>query len=105
MHRIHLTLSILLGSASLGAQQPNGAPVLMDGLPGYYEFFMKTGKLVELEAEQARNRRIDAGEYLPIAVNADLPGFKLPDAKGEELDFLSYRGQRSLVIVSFRSWW
>ncbi len=79
--------------------------VTLDELPGYYEFYMKTGGLRTLRQERARDRRIEAGEIRPVAVNKPLPHLSLPLSTGENLDFLDFKGKKNLVIVSYRSWW
>ena len=79
--------------------------VTLDELPGYYEFYMKTGGQRTLRQERARDLRIEAGEIRPVAVNKPLPHLSLPLSTGENLDFLGFKGKKNLVIVSYRSWW
>ncbi len=79
--------------------------VIIDELPGYYEFYMKTGKQETLRQERARDRQIEAGELVPVRMNVRLPALSLPLPTGEQLDLQDYEGKKNLVIVSYRSWW
>ena len=88
-----LGLGLWLSPATLGdlvAQEPLTAQesVILDELPGYYEFFMKAGRLVQIDAEEERNAKIDEGELFPESVEIDLPDLTLPLAEGGELRFL-----------------
>lgn len=93
-------LGIAAGGSVRGAEPPQAGR-----LPGYYEFFMKSGRKVRIQQEVQRDRKIDAGEIRPIIVNKPLPDMSLPLASGKKLRFRNYRGRKNLVIVSFRSWW
>jgi len=79
--------------------------VIIHELPGYYEFYMKTGKQETLRQERARDRQLEAGELVTVRMNQPLPPLSLPLPNGEQLDFLDYLGVKNLVIVSYRSWW
>jgi hypothetical protein len=76
-----------------------------DTLPGYYQFFMKAGKLVRIKPEIQRDQQIEAGKLKPVSMDHTFPDMALPRASGEKLKFRSYVGNKNLVIVSFRSWW
>ncbi len=107
MHKLPLTLlglGLSLGPAGIGSLAAQ-EPVIIDELPGYYEFFMKAGKLVQLDAEEKRNLQIDGGELFPESVEIDLPDLTLPLAEGGDLRFLDFKGKKNLMVVSFRSWW
>ncbi|MHC5065247.1 MAG: hypothetical protein ACYTG5_14870 [Planctomycetota bacterium] len=104
MHKIPLPL-LGLGLSLLPASLPAQEQVIIDELPGYYEFFMKAGKLAQIEAEEQRNAKIEEGELFPESVEIDLPDFNLPLAEGGELRFLDFKGRKNLMVVSFRSWW
>ena len=93
-----LLLGIAAGGTVRGAEPPQA-----DRLPGYYEFFMKSGRRVRIEQEVQRDEKIAAGEIRPISVNKPLPDISLPLASGGKVRFRNYRGRRNLVIVSFRS--
>ena len=80
-------------------------PPESDTLPGYYQFFMKAGKLVRIKPEIQRDQEIEAGKVKPVPMNQSFPDITLPRASGEKLKFRSYVGNNNLVIVSFRSWW
>jgi hypothetical protein len=76
-----------------------------DTLPGYYQFFMKAGKLVRIKPEIQRDQQIEAGKLKSVLMDQSFPDIALPRASGEKLKFRSYVGNKNLVIVSFRSWW
>jgi hypothetical protein len=99
-----LILAPLLFAPGLLAQEEQ-REVILDELPSYYEFYMKTGQQEILRQERARDQQIDAGALQPIEVNQPLPALSLPLPNGETLDFLDYKGRKNLVIVSYRSWW
>ncbi len=79
--------------------------VTIDELPGYYEFYMKTGSQRTLRQERARDQRIESGQLGPVIVNKPLPPLSLPLSTGENLNFHDFKGEKNLVIVSYRSWW
>ncbi len=99
-----LILAPLLFAPGLLAQEEQ-REVILDELPTYYEFYMKTGKQETLRQERARDRQIEAGELVTVRMNEPLPPLSLPLPDGEQLDFLDYQGVKNLVIVSYRSWW
>jgi hypothetical protein len=106
MRRWYLAVVAMLLMGAIGI--PTGVsaePERAEGLPGYYEFFMKAGKLTRIDDEAARDERIEAGELAPIRVQEPLPNLVLPLASGEKLDLASYRDRKHIVLVSFRSWW
>ena len=106
MRNRYTVVVMLLWMGAVGI--PTGAssePARSAGLPGYYEFFMKAGKLVRIEDEVIRDERIEIGELTPVRVNEPLPNLVLPLAEGGSLDLASYRDRRHIVLVSFRSWW
>ena len=94
-------LALCLSLSPLAAQEST----TIDQLPGYYEFFMKTGRQVQIRAEKSRDEKIDEGELYPEAVEKPLPDLTLPSATGGDLRLLDYKGRKNLMIVSFRSWW
>ena len=98
---VMLLLVGAVGCPAGGASEPERA----EGLPGYYEFFMKAGKLTRIKDEAARDERIEAGELAPIRLTEPLPDLVLPLAGGGNLELASYRDRKHLVLVSFRSWW
>ena len=98
---LRTSLGLALSLAPLAAQES----VIIDELPGYYEFFMKTGDQQQIRAEVRRNARIEDGDLVPVAVETAMPDFVLPRPSGEELRFSDYRGKKNLMVVSFRSWW
>jgi hypothetical protein len=95
------SLGLALSLAPLAAQES----VIIDELPGYYEFFMKTGDQQQIRAEVRRNARIEAGELRPVTVDTAMPDFVLPLSTGGDLRFSDYKGKKNLMVVSFRSWW
>ena len=98
-------LTLGLFTSGLPAQRPVIEEVIIDELPGYYEFYMKAGRQETLRQERARDRQIEAGELRPVAVNRPLPPLSLPLPNGEQLDFADFKGKKNLVLVSYRSWW
>ena len=96
-----ITAGLALSLAPLAAQEA----VIIDELPGYYEFFMKTGSQQKLAAERRRDAQIDGGELAPVAVNKAMPDFVLPMASGDLLRLSDYKGKKNLLVASFRSWW
>lgn len=94
-------LALGLSLSPLVAQQST----TMDKLPGYYEFFMKTGAQVQIRAEKNRDAKIEEGELYPESVEKQLPDLVLPSVSGGDLRFLDYKGEKNLLVVSFRSWW
>ena len=99
-----VAILLLVGAVGIPAAV-SGEPVRAEELPGYYEFFMKTGRLVRIKDEVVRDERIAAGELAPVRVREDLPEFALLTASGDRLSLSAYRGSKNLVLVSFRSWW
>ena len=100
-----VTLFAQQGETTDAQASPPQQEVILDDLPGYYEFYMKTGKQETLRQERARDRQIEAGELVTVRMNEPLPPLSLPLPDGEQLDFLDYKGEKNLVIVSYRSWW
>ncbi len=96
--------AVLLGIAA-GGPVRGAEPPQADRLPGYYQFFMKSGRQVRIQQEVQRDRKIDAGEIKPISVNKPLPDISLPLASGRKVRLRDDRGRKNLVIASFRSWW
>ncbi len=74
-------------------------------LPGYYEFFMKAGKLSQLDAEADRDERIQAGELPPVYGNEPVPDLRLPDGFGQWHGTRDQVGKRNLVLITGRAWW
>lgn len=94
-------LALGLSLSPLAAQQST----TIEQLPGYYEFFMKTGRAVQIRAEKKRDAKIEEGELYPESVERQLPDLVLPEVSGGDLRFLDYKGKKNLMVVSFRSWW
>lgn len=95
----------LLLAPGLGLAGDDAAPRRAEDLPGYYEFFMKSGRQVRIKAEEARDTKIEAGALKPEALNEALPDLRLPRSSGAALALRSFKGKKNLVVVSFRSWW
>jgi len=74
-------------------------------LPGYYEFFLKTGKLSRLRSEVKRDDAIQAGSLKPVAVNEAVINLKLPDGFGAVHSPRAYVGEKNLVLITGRAWW
>ena len=95
-------LALGLSLSPLAAQEST----TIDRLPGYYEFFMKTGRLERIGPERQRDDLIDAGKLAPETRSDPLPAFILPNAAGDAVELRAAAdAERNLLIVSFRSWW
>ena len=106
MSRRYIAVVMLLLVGAVGCPAGGASePVKADELPGYYEFFMKAGKLTRIKDEAVRDERIEAGELAPIRLTEPLPNLVLPLSRGENLELASYRDRKHIVLVSFRSWW
>ena len=77
----------------------------VEGLPRYYEFFMKEGGQVVIAAERERDEQIDLGEAVPVAMDVPVPGFRLPDGFGNVIGLRDYVGKKNIVLTTFRTWW
>jgi hypothetical protein len=96
---------LVLGFGFSAFAEEAAPPSETDKLPGYYEFFMKSGELTRIKPELERDLKIEAGAIKPMAMDQPLPELALPLASGEKLKFNQYLDKRNLLIVSFRSWW
>ena len=74
-------------------------------LPGYYEFFLKTGKSSRLRSEVKRDEDIQTGKVKPIAVNEPVLELKLPDGFDAVHSTRAYVGQKNIVLITGRAWW
>lgn len=91
---------------SLGAVPASGAQEDAErDLPGYYEFFTKTGKLTRLKSEVKRDDDVKAGKILPVAMNEPLIELKLPDGFAKIHGTRDYVGKKNLVLITGRAWW
>lgn len=104
-----LTVSAGLALATVtptGSVVDDTAPVFADELPGYYEFYKRTGSLVRLDEEIVRDRSIEAdGEWVPVALEAPAPKLMLPGADGELLPLRVGGPGRHTVVTTFQAWW
>ena len=74
-------------------------------LPGYYEFFAKTGKLTRLDSEVKRDEAVKAGKIVPVPMNQPLPDLRLPDGFGKVHGTRDSVGKKNRVLVTGRAWW
>jgi hypothetical protein len=74
-------------------------------LPGYYEFFTKTGKLTRLKSEAKRDDEIKAGKITPVAVNQPVIDLKFPDGFSNVYGTRNYVDKKNLVLITGRAWW
>jgi len=74
-------------------------------LPGYYEFFMKTGKLTRLKSEVKQDDEIQAGKLTPVIVNEPVINLRLPDGFSNVYSTRDYVGNKNLVLITGRAWW
>lgn len=77
----------------------------VEGLPRYYEFFMKEGGQVVITAERERDEQIHLGEAVPVALDVRVPDFRLPDGFGNVIGLRDYIGKKNVVLTTFRTWW
>lgn len=77
----------------------------VEGLPNYYQFFMKEGGQVVIEAERERDEQIEAGVVAPVTVGEPLKDFSLPDGFGNVIGLRDFVGKKNVVLVTFRTWW
>ncbi|GJM23366.1 MAG: hypothetical protein DHS20C15_32810 [Planctomycetota bacterium] len=85
-------------AAALQAEQ-------VDELPGYYQFYKRTGDMAELEAERTFAAAMEAGEYEALHPGTPLVDLALPTANGVDLRIRRNLGKRNTLLVTFRSWW
>ncbi len=93
---IYLIASPLVWSGETKAEQT---------LPGYYEFFMKTGKFQTLEAEVKQNQEIQSGKIIPITVGKPVEDIQLPDASGKKISPRDFIGSKNVAMITGRAWW
>jgi hypothetical protein len=109
MRLVPIVLTLALTPWGLAAPACAGPdlPPIDEELPGYYQFFHKTGRMGQIGPEVKRDARIRSGELKIETVDEALPGAALPDAHGKSVRLrdLSGKAKRSLLVVSFRSWW
>jgi len=74
-------------------------------LPGYYQFFLKTGRLSKLPPEAAREKALEAGKLAFEKLEIPLPDLALPAADGRPVSLRQYAGDGNLVLLTMRSWW
>jgi hypothetical protein len=74
-------------------------------LPGYYEFFTKTGKLTRLKSEVKRDDEIQSGKITPVAVNEPVIDLKFPDGFTNVHSTRNYLDKKNLVLITGRAWW
>jgi hypothetical protein len=88
-----------------GSGSPCCAQESVRDLPGYYEFFLKTGKLSRLKSEVKRDEAIQTGTLKPVAVNKPVIELKLPDGFEVVHSTRAYVGKKNLVLITGRAWW
>ncbi|GEM_PF-3400062 len=104
-----LTMSAGLGLSTVappGSVVDDTAPVFADELPGYYEFYKRTGSQVRLDEEIVRDRSLAAdGEWVPVALEAPAPKLMLPGPDGELLPLRVGGPGRHTMVTTFQAWW
>jgi hypothetical protein len=88
-----------------GLGSPCCAQESVRDLPGYYEFFLKTGKLSRLKSETKRDEAIQTGKLKPVTVNEAVIDLKLPDGFNTVHSTRALVGQKNLVLITGRAWW
>ncbi len=74
-------------------------------LPGYYEFFTKTGQFTRLTSEVKRDDQIQAGKISPVVVNEPVIDLRLPDGFGHLFGTRDSLEKKHLVLITGRAWW
>lgn len=107
IHSAFYTISVLLLGCATGhgATEANPGKDASADLPGYYEFFMKAGKLSQLNAEAKRDEKIQTGELKPLYSNQPVMDLRLPDGFGQWHGTRDHVGQKNLVLITGRAWW
>jgi len=100
-----ITAMAVLGMRSLSSGAEPGPNKTEAELPGYYEFFMKAGKLSQLKPEVTRDEKIRAGELKPVYGNAPVLDLQLPDGFGQYHGTRDQVGRKHLVLITGRAWW
>ena len=100
-----LVLMFNLGGRVLAEEPTEKQEPSTPELPGYYEFFMKTGKLTRLASEVKRDDQIQTGKITPVAVNQPIVELTLPDGFGNMHNTRSQIGKKNLVLITGRAWW
>jgi hypothetical protein len=96
---------VIVISLALGLILPAQESESGRDLPGYYEFFLKTGKLSRLKSEVKRDEAIQTGTLKPVAVNKPVIELKLPDGFEVVHSTRAYVGKKNLVLITGRAWW
>lgn len=106
---IVLSCLALSGSLALLAVVPGDgdeAPRFADELPGYYEFYKRTGSMQRLDQEVERDRSLEqGGDWSALEVDAPAPALKLPGHDGELVPLRVGGNGRNTVVTTFQAWW
>ena len=102
---IFWAVGIIVIPLTSGLVSPCCAQESVRDLPGYYEFFLKTGKLSRLKSEVKRDDAMQAGTLKPVAVNEPVIDLKLPDGFNAVHSTRALVGQKNLVLITGRAWW
>jgi len=100
--RALLLAGLVAASAPLLSAQE---PPVNKPLPGYYQFFLKTGKMAKLPPEAAREKALEAGKLSFEKLDTPLPDLVLPAQDGRAVSLRKYAGEGNLVLLTIRSWW
>ena len=105
----HLVFYIIAAIALLGFSKASKAEEQQEPtqaeLPGYYEFFMKAGKLTRLKGEVKRDEKIQTGELKPVYGSEPIASLQLPDGFGNLHGTRDQVGNKNLVLITGRAWW
>ena len=93
-----ICISTMFGSYHATAEE-------VDGLPGYYKFFMKKADLTVLPEETERDDEISAGRIESVHVGSPAPDLTLPDGFGNKVGLRDYIGKKNVVLSTMRTWW
>jgi hypothetical protein len=103
-------LSVLAAAALVA---PLAAPslaqeraVFADELPGYYDFYKRSGEYRRLPEEVDRDASLtEDGEFSAVEVDIEAPAYRLPGIDGELVDLRIGGEGRNTVVTTFQAWW
>ncbi len=107
--RRSLARALIVGAVALAAA-PGASPTTLPAgdeteLPGYYQWYQRSGDLATLREEAQRDSQMEAGTLAPEALESPAPAltFKTPD--GADWLLADHVGGGYTILVPFQSWW
>ena len=75
-------------------------------LPGYYQWYKRSGDLTRLDQEVERDRAMVAGDtWAPVKVGRQAPDWSFPAPDGTQVPLRVGGEGRQTLVVTFQSWW